>query len=339
MTLWRRKRKGKVLFCYVAVILLLLFVIPCSLYLFCGEVQEVSIEGDRLKVRLLVHEKNEVKELGLEEYVAGVVAAEMPAAFPLEALKAQAVAARTYAVKRLQVPDPRIKSINLRADLTSDHTVNQAWISSEEMRRRWGPVNYPLYLKKITQAVLETRGQVLIYGGQLIDPAYHASCGGCGTENSEDVWKYSVPYLRRVECNNHPAGNKEAVNVVKLSELNNALGTGLPILPAGTIQKNSGIIATAERTASGRVRTFTLGSKTISGSELRMKLGLPSTQLQWQVEKDVVKFSSRGYGHGVGMCQYGAAALAKEGKNHRDILAHYYQGTLLAGIKYEARRP
>lgn len=334
MSLWPARRKKRIFIKYLAVLLILLFILPLTLLvLFDFEGEETRIEGDTVTVRLLQHESKKVLRLGLEEYVVGVVAAEMPASFSLEALKAQAVAARTYAVKRLQLPDPRIKNINPEADLSSDPAINQAWISSEEMKNRWGPLNYGLYKKKITRAVVETKGKVLVYGGQLIDPVYHASCGGCGTENSEDVWANKMPYLRRVACSNHPAGNKEAELAFGLADLDRLLGTSLNTLPAGRLTGSSGAIQLKEKTSSGRVKTVMVGSKVFSGTELRVRLKLPSTWFEWEVVKDKVKIKSKGYGHAVGMCQYGAAALAKEGKDYAQILTHYYQGVVMATVK------
>lgn len=331
--LWYKKRRYKKIIKSIFSVCFIIMALVYFLYQFIGEKEEFTIQGDAVKVRLLQHENNEIVEMGLEEYVVGVVAAEMPASFSLEALKAQAVAARTYAVKRLQVSDPRIKSMNVKADLSSDPAINQAWISAAEMKKRWGNLNYQNNKNKITRAVTETKGEVLIYDGQLIDPAYHASCGGCGTENSEYVWKYEIPYLRSVPCNNHPDGNKEAVNVFKISDVNKTLANGLSVIPAGKTSINVSSMKILEKTNSGRIKTVLLAGQKISGSEIRSKLGLPSTIFDLVIEKDQIKFVSKGYGHGVGMCQYGAGAMAKEGKNYLEILKYYYQGVKLAMVR------
>lgn len=317
---------------YLVVVIVLLLLLPWGFsYLWKNE-QRISIEGDNIKIRLIIPANNELKELGLEEYVVGVVAAEMPASFPLEALKAQAVAARTYAVKRLKVPDPRVKALNLQADISSDPVMNQAWISSEEMKKRWGAFNYLLYKKKITQAVLETKGKVLTYEGELIDPVYFASCGGVGTENSEEVWKFAIPYLRRVPCVQHNDKHREEVQVVSLKKIDQLFGTRLSVLPAAKMSGAAGI-GVSEKSASGRVKVMTVGGKAVTGAELRTKLGLPSARFEWQVTGGDVKFTTRGYGHGVGMCQYGAAALAEAGKKFNEILTYYYTGVSLSSIK------
>lgn len=294
---------------------------------------ELNISGDTNKIRLYDHQAGKVLELGLEEYVVGVVAAEMPASFQLEALKAQAVAARTYAVKRLQVPDPRVKEINQQADISSDPNINQAWISDEEMKKRWGQWNYAANKRKIIQAVAETSGKVVVYGGQLIDPSYHASCGGNGTENSGDVWKYQVPYLQRVQCNNHPNDKNDAVVAMSMRDFAGLLDVDVKTVPASKLFGYSKALQVKEKTSSGRLKNFTFGGKTFTGSELRSRLNLKSTMIDWKIEGSTIKLMTRGYGHGVGMCQYGSEGYALEGWNFKRILSHYYQGTSLANIK------
>lgn len=293
----------------------------------------IEIREDTNKIRLYDHLTGAVIELGLEEYVVGVVAAEMPASFHLEALKAQAVAARTYAVKRLQVPDPRVKVLSPLADISSDHLINQAWISDEEMNKRWGKWNYAANKKKIIQAVEETWGEVAIYDNQLIDPSYHASCGGIGTENSGDVWKYQVPYLQRVECRNHPKGNHETVVAMTIKNLAAKLGVKSSAVPASKVFGYTKALQVTEKTSAGRIKSLTFGGQTFTGSELRSKLDLKSTRVEWKIENDIVKFETLGYGHAVGMCQHGANAMAQDGKNYKQILRHYYQGTSLAKLK------
>lgn len=317
----------------MVIVIVLLIILPWGLYELLKGDEEIRIQGDATKIRLLNHQTGEVLQLGLEEYIAGVVAAEMPASFPLEALKAQAVAARTYAVKRLQVPDPRLQKGLQQADVSSDPAINQAWISNEEMKARWGIWHHQTYRDKVVRAVVETRGQVLVYQGQLIDPVYHSSCGGKGTENSEDVWKYAIPYLRRVECGGHPSGNKEDVVELTLERLDSLLGTSLHSLPAAKLNNAGGLLSVKEKSAAGRVKTLAVGGKNFTGAELRSKLGLKSTYLTWQVEAGKVCFNTTGYGHAVGMCQYGAGAMAEKGAAYRDILYHYYTGVSLAQVK------
>lgn len=300
--------------------------------LFTGD-KEIKIKEDTARVKVWHHETQTLLEMGLEQYVTGVVAAEMPASFAPEALKAQAVAARTYAVKRLLVPDPRVKNLNKEADLSSDPAVNQAWISTAEMMKRWGKWNYSANKKKIVQAVEETRGKVLIYKGQLIDPAYHASCGGKSTENSGQVWKFDLPYLKQVSCTGHADRHQAETLFFSFKKLDTLLSTTLHLLPASKISGGGGMLNITEKSSSGRVCTATVGGKNFSGAELRTKLELPSTRFTWQIKEGGVQIETNGYGHGIGMCQYGAADLARQGKSYQEILKHYYTGVEMADIK------
>lgn len=331
----KRQRNYKKLFPFFLCVLLVagvLMLIGKAGVFFSGD-SEIKLKEDTVRVKVWHHETQTLLEMGLEQYVTGVVAAEMPASFALEALKAQAVAARTYAVKRLLVPDPRVKNFNKEADLSSDPAVNQAWISTAEMMKRWGKWNYSANKKKIVQAVEETRGKVLIYKGQLIDPAYHASCGGKGTENSGQVWKFDLPYLKQVSCTGHADRHQAEALFFSFKKLDTLLGTTLHSLPASKIAQGRAILSIAEKSSSGRVCAATVGGKNFSGAELRTKLELPSTRFTWQIKEGGVQIETNGYGHGVGMCQYGAADLAQQGKTYQEILKHYYTGVKMANIK------
>jgi stage II sporulation protein D len=311
-----------------------LFFCAHKLVVYLAADQEMAIEEDTVTIKVFLHETQEVVEMGLEEYIVGVVAAEMPASFSLEALKAQAVAARTYAVKRLFVPDSRVKESNQEADISTDHTINQAWISTAEMKSRWGKWNFAANREKIVQAVEATRGKVLVYNGQIVDPAYHASCGGKGTENSGDVWKVDVPYLKGVACTGHQDRHQAETHFFSLQKLDSLLGTSLNTLPASKLTiGGKGALSIKEKSNSGRIREATISEKTFSGTELRTKLALPSTRFSWKIKDGGVLFQTNGYGHGVGMCQYGANDLAQQGKNYEEILRHYYSGVEIARIK------
>lgn len=325
----KKRLPVKPVICAGIIFLIIIVIIRCI----GPEDGEIKISGDTKRIRLYDHLACKVIELGLEEYVAGVVAGEMPASFPSEALKAQAVAARTYAAKRLLVPDPRVKAMSQDADISSDPAVNQAWISDAEMKKRWGQWNYAANRKKIIEAVEATRGIVSVYGGQLIDPSYHASCGGNGTENSGDVWKYQIPYLQRVQCNNHPDANHDAVVAMSIDNLARLMEVDAEAVPASKLLGYTKGLQVKEKTPSGRIKELTFGGKTFTGAELRSRVGLKSTLADWKIEGNTVKFITRGYGHGVGMCQHGAGAFARAGWSYGQILSHYYRGTTLANIK------
>lgn len=331
MSLWRTRRKRRWFLTYTALVVVLIFILPWGIYTLLEGDGSVNIPGDNIRIKLLNHENGNILELGLEEYLVGVVAAEMPASFPAEALKAQAIAARTYAVKRIQVPDPRAGNGEAVANLSSDPAVNQAWISDEVMRERWGKWNYTGNKNRIIEAVKETKDIVIIHNGQLIDPAYHASCGGVGTENSGNVWKYDIPYLKHVACNNHPAANHDEVKVFSLQDFCQALN--IQTIPTAKSLNSKGGLEVKEKTISGRIRSLSFAGKLFTGTELRSILGLKSTHMEIRPENSIIKVITKGYGHGVGMCQHGAGAMAKEGKSHKEILTYYYTGVSLTKIR------
>jgi len=273
-------------------------------------------------VRLYRHETNKVELISLEDYVTGVVAAEMPAEFPAEALKAQAVAARTYVVKRM-VAGGVVNNCHPGADTCDDPNHAQAWLSREEMKKRWGTVNYYRYYYKIRMAVDDTAGEIITYNGQPIDPVFHASCGG-QTENSEDVWKFEVPYLRSVACPYDADPEPVRQVAVSLSRAEKALGVDLQAVQVTTGRGK--ILQVLESTSTGRPKTLLVGDRRMPASEIRQKLGLRSTNFTWQITGDKIIFKTVGYGHGVGMCQYGARGLAEHGYDYRRILKHYYTG-------------
>ncbi|TEB04238.1 Amidase enhancer precursor [Pelotomaculum schinkii] len=281
-------------------------------------------------VRLYLHQENKIKKIQLEEYLIGVVAAEMPAEFPLEALKAQAVAARTYAVKRMGtggVANP----LHPGADLCDDHRHGQAWLSREELKERWGTLYYYKYFYKVKTAVDETRGEVLTYQEQLIDPAYHAACGG-KTENSEDVWKFQVPYLRSVPCPYEDDPQSVQAVSISLEQVDQALGTTLAAVPASG-NKAAGEMKVIERTSSGRPKTLVVDGQQFPAVSVRDLLGLRSTNFTWKLQDGSITFTTTGYGHGVGMCQYGAKGMAEHGYTYRTILGHYYSGVEITGLE------
>lgn len=282
-------------------------------------------------VRVYLHQENKVKPMQLEDYLVGVVAAEMPAEFPLEALKAQAVAARTYVVKRLGaggVANP----LHPGADVCDDHRHGQAWLSREELKNRWGTLSYYNYYYKVKRAVDETKGQVLVYQGEYIDPAYHASCGG-RTENSEDVWKFKVPYLRSVPCPYDADPNPVQTASFSLEQVDRSLGTTLSTVPVSGNEKVSRDIKVIEKTSTGRPKLLLIGERQFSAVAVRDLLGLRSTNFTWKTEGDFIYFTTTGYGHGVGLCQYGAKGLAEHGYDYRTILGHYYSGAEITEMK------
>lgn len=261
-------------------------------------------------------EQNKVLSITLEEYVQGVVAAEMPASFDMEALKAQAVAARTYAYRRIQ-RDERIPE-HPDAHLSSDFQSGQAWISWDTFLERNRGSSGLILQRKIKNAVRQTEGVVAFYDDQPILAVYHSTSGG-RTENSEHYWSEQLAYLRSVEdpfSANSPSHYSTAtiqlVNLAKVLEVDNA--------------KNFKVV---ERYPSGRVKTVEVGEKWFSGREIRQRLSLRSTWFTAEILGNEMVFSVWGYGHGVGMSQYGAQGMANLGYGYAEILQYYYQGIAL----------
>lgn len=282
-------------------------------------------------VRVYLHQENRVAYMQLEDYLVGVVGAEMPAEFPLDALKAQAVAARTYTLKRIGAAGVD-NTLHAGADVCDDHRHSQAWLSRDELKKRWGAILYYNYYYKVKKAVDETRGQVLTYQGELIEAAYHASCGG-RTENSADVWKYQTPYLKSVSCPYDADPNPVQTASYSLEQVDKALGTSLSAVPVAGQKKITAEFKLVEKTNTGCPKTLQIGNRQFPAVAVRDRLGLRSTKFTWDIEGDTVTFTTTGYGHGVGLCQYGAKGMAEHGYNYSVILGHYYSGAEITEMK------
>ncbi len=288
----------------------------------------VVIDTNEQNITVYFHKTDETRLVPLDDYLVGVLAAEMPADFELEALKAQAIAARTYALRRLTLNSANENHPEAVVCTNSNHC--QAHLSSEDMKERWGMINYFIHKSKMEEAVYSTKNIVLTYEGRLIEPVYHSTSTG-RTENSEDVWLNKIPYLRSVES----PGDKESPRfqerkTLTLAEIDSALGTNLQAVPASAMQgTNQNIIRVLENTTTNRVKKLHVDGRTLMGTDIRSALGLNSTQFTWQLQGDRVVFTTTGFGHGVGMSQYGANAMAKAGTNYEQILKHYYTGVEL----------
>lgn len=286
----------------------------------------VESRGPVHLVHVLNHQTGEVKIMPLETYLVGVVAGEMPASFEKEALKAQAVAARTYTLKKILEAETK-GDRHQDAHICTDAAHCQAWLDDHTLRQKWGLLGFWRNYNKIQSAVEETRGMVMTYQGKLIDPVYHSNAGG-RTENAVAVWGGDYPYLQSVSSPwDEDSSYFHNTMSYSLQELENILGVNLTAVPAAALTPPSGnTMKVLERTATGRVKTVMIGDRTFAGTELRGLLGLHSTDFTWQVEGDRIHFYSIGFGHGVGMSQYGANGMAREGRTFMEILMHYYRG-------------
>lgn len=309
-------------------LVILMVAFPTITIHFFQLINPAQIKTEGTNVKMYNHLTQQIEEIPLEEYLVGVVAAEMPASFPMEALKAQAVAARTYIMQRMG-PGGVTNSKHPKADVSSDPKEGQAWISREEMQNRWGKVKTLEYYYKIKWAVDDTRGQVITYKSQLIFPAFHSSCGG-STENAEEVWVAATPYLKGVPCPYCADPQPERQVTFTLAEIDKKLKTSLSAMPVSTAG-NSTAIKIMSETSTGRPKEIKLGNKTYSATVLREMLGLRSTRIAWAIQGDKIILTTRGYGHGVGLCQYGSKGMAEQGKTHEEIIKHYYTGVELTG--------
>ena len=279
-------------------------------------------------IRVYMHEEDKIVEMDLEEYIKGVVAAEMPAEFQPEALKAQAVAARTFAVKNMVVFGESGYADKAGADITTDfrHAQGQAWLSKENLKQRWGAAGYQKYWPKISKAVDETRSMVVMFQGQPIQAVFHSTSGE-KTASAKEVWGFDFPYLRSVPCQwDQQSPRYLDVKEYSLEEVDKRLGTDAKTAAVSTGGQIAQIL---DKTESGRVEKVRIGSKMFAGLQVREKLELRSNNFSVRQTELGIEFITTGYGHGVGMCQYGANGMAKEGKNYKDILTHYYSGVTI----------
>lgn len=248
-----------------------------------------------------------VVTLAISDYLIGVVAAEMPASFSNEALKAQVIVARTYTLKKLS------QGVRL-----TDSVSTQAYIDEREMKNLWGS-SYSIYYNKIKSAVEGTKDLVLTYQGNYIEAVYHSTSNG-KTESAQNVWGNYVPYLVSVDS----PWDQSATSYLRTTE--KELGVVLSVLG---INETDLVNASISRNVSGRVETVAVGEKIYSGIDLRTMLGLRSTDFDLTVQNGNLVITTRGYGHGVGMSQYGANGMANAGYNYEQILKHYYTGVNL----------
>lgn len=270
-------------------------------------------EETKQTIVTIYRSNGKIEELELESYIVGVVAAEMPAAFNIEALKAQSIAARTYA----------LKAIKDEKKLT-DNEKTQSYKDENQLKELWKD-DFSTYYNKIKSCVKSTEGQVLTYNDEYIEALYHSTSNGY-TEDSYEVFGNSYPYLITVPSIwdvNATSYSKE--KIFSFEEINNILGIN--------INKES-LIEVLEKTNSGRITRIKIDDNYYNGIELRNLLGLRSTDFEIFIDgiNDKVIITTRGYGHGVGMSQYGANGMANSGKSYKEILSHYYPGTILKTV-------
>lgn len=276
-------------------------------------------------IKLLHHKTGDVEDVEIDKYLYNVVSAEMPVSFDIEALKAQAIVARTYTIYKVQ------NKKHDNADICDDSTCCQAWVSKDDRFARWEENEQESNWTKIEQCVNDTKGKIITYENKPINAFFHASSGGI-TELPVNVWGVNnFPYLQVVETAGEE-GYSQYASEVELSneELIEKLKTKYQDIEIN-FEKDEDI-KILEYTDGSRVKTVKFGNYEISGVEARTILGLKSTNFEILKEQGKVKFIVKGYGHGVGMSQTGADALAKQGKNCEEIINHFYAGVEIKEI-------
>ena len=282
--------------------------------------ETAAVHHDR-DVILTIQDGDTTEQMTLERYLTGVVRGEMPASFEMEALRAQAAAERSYVYYQLAAGR---KDAHPDADFCTDHTCCSAYLSETAAREKWGG-DFAPWNTRVEQAVSDTDGQVVLYNGRPILAVFHSSSAG-RTAAAGDVWSGDLPYLVSVDS---PEGEETVPNYYSTvtftaAEAKEKLLAVHPELKlSGTPDRWFG--AAAEN-GSGRVETVSVGGTDIEGTELRRIFGLRSACFTVAADSESVTFRVTGYGHGVGMSQYGANQLAREGKTWQEILEWYYTG-------------
>lgn len=288
--------------------------------------QKPAVVYPEPEVRVYLTKTRTIDTVTMEEYVTGVVAAEMPLDFGLEALKAQAIAARTFVTKRMAAGDQ--SGIPVDGADVNDTVEHQVYLPYSELEASFKEAGKEKEWAKLKQAVRESKDTIMTYKGEPITAAFFSTSNGY-TENSEDVWQQAVPYLRSVESPwdaKIAPGYEESVTMSRVDFLNklNVTPEAIPVSVSGKPAKP--FIQVLSKTEGKRIKEIQIGKKVFTGKEIREKLGLRSSEFTWETSGDKITITTHGYGHGVGMSQWGANGMAQEGYTATQILKHYYNG-------------
>lgn len=313
---------------YFLFVLILIFTMPVMFTNKFEQTEEVSSNNikeykkadyeDMNTIKLLHTDTNQVEELDFDTYLYGVVSGEMPASYEIEALKAQAVVARTYTIYKR-----KNGSKHEGADICDSPLCCQAWISKENRMARWDDDIKEEYWKKIVDAVDSTSGKYITYNGEPINAFFHSNSGGM-TEMPVNVWGGNYPYLQIVSTSGEEAysGYSSEVEVSK-DELIQKMLEKYSNFQINFNEVNC--IQILDLTESGRVKTMKIGNINLSGVEVRKIFVLKSAMFMFELQDDKIKFKVTGYGHGVGLSQNGSDILAKQGYNYEQIIKYYYK--------------
>ena len=286
------------------------------------ETKEVEELKD-VKIKLYRHETDKVEEMELEEYLHGVLAAEMPMKFDIEALKAQAVASRTYAVSKM-INKNKIHNV---ADVC-DTVHSQAYIDRKNYKEKFGDKKEE-YIEKINKALNETKGQVLFHDGELVKNALYFAISSGVTENAGEVFSFSEPYLKSVNSEfDQDAPNITKEYVFKEKNFIDKINDKYENANVNSFDD----VEILKYTSTGSIKSIRLGKETIRGLDFRFLFGLRSSNITMKKEDNNIIINSKGYGHGVGLSQWGAGKMAELGYTYDEILKHYYTGVEINNI-------
>ncbi|SFC32779.1 stage II sporulation protein D [Clostridium uliginosum] len=292
---------------------------------------EIELLKDK-KVKLYKKSEDKVEAIDLEGYIIGVVAGEVPANFDEEALKAQAVAARTFYVNKINNP---CKEAAKKDAEICDTTHCQVYMNKDTRMESWSKKDADKNWDKIKKAVEDTKGQVLTYEGKVLEyPQFFAVSSG-KTESARDVFSSDIPYLKSEESKGEEIAPKYKSSVkVSTKEFISKINKKYPNAKISESNLSSNI-RVESYTEAGGVKEVKIGEEKIKGTEFRSLFNLNSANFSLSVEKNSINIECTGYGHGVGMSQWGANIMAKDGKKYDEILTHYYNGVEIRQILYK----
>ncbi len=297
----------------IVLILLLVFIPFFIVILFNKQNKEIELNYiNTTYIRVKRLNKDTIERIPLEVYITGVLAGEMPINFDLEALKAQAVASRSYALKRIEYNKDKEFDV-------VDSVMNQVYLDDEYLHTAWGS-NYIKNINKLRTAVNETIDEYLEYDGEVIDALFFSTSNGY-TEDSGNIFNFTTPYLQSVES----PWDKDVTDIYQTKKMSLTEFYKLLNLP---YTKNLNI-EILKRSKTKRILLLKINNNKFKGTEIYNKLSLKSTDFTIELYGDYVLITMIGYGHGVGMSQYGAEGMAKAGYTYNEILKHYYTGTNL----------
>lgn len=302
---------------FVIYICILTLIVPLLTINIC-----INIWEKEKYINVYVKNEDKVEKMEISQYLKEVVAAEMPASFSFEALKAQAVAARTYLENRRMSGDS--DEAHKGADICTDYTHCKAWLSEADRRNAWEEDKRDEYWDKISKAVDETENEIITYDGKPISAVFHSTSSG-KTESAKDVWGSDIPYLQSVESEGDlysPKYNSEFI--CSIDEYKNRISERVE-----NTNPDAELFSDIIRSDAGGIISLNVMGVTINGTEFRNIFGLRSTNVQFETVENNIHMNVLGYGHGVGMSQYGADYMGTQGSTYKEILAKYYIDTKL----------